>query len=52
MVVLFLAYFFPPLGGGGTQRSVGFARHLPTFGYEPVVDLGEGLRRTAESLGA
>jgi len=38
--VLFLAYFFPPLGGGGTQRSVGFARHLPTFGYEPVVVTG------------
>lgn len=35
--VLVIAYFFPPLGGGGVQRTLGFVRHLPSFGYQPVV---------------
>jgi glycosyltransferase involved in cell wall biosynthesis len=35
--VLFLAYYFPPLGGGGVQRSISFVRHLPSLGYTPVV---------------
>jgi glycosyltransferase involved in cell wall biosynthesis len=35
--VLFLAYYFPPLGGGGVQRSISFVRHLPSLGYAPVV---------------
>jgi glycosyltransferase involved in cell wall biosynthesis len=38
--VLFIAYFFPPLGGAGVQRSVKFVRYLPLFGYEPVVVTG------------
>ena len=38
--VLFLAYYFPPLGGAGVQRTVKFARYLPEFGYEPVVVTG------------
>jgi len=40
--LLFLAYHFPPLGGGGVQRSVKFVRHLPAFGYTPVVVTGSG----------
>ena len=40
--VLFLAYFFPPIGGGGVQRSVKFVRYLPQFGYDPVVVTGPG----------
>jgi glycosyltransferase involved in cell wall biosynthesis len=40
--VLFIAYFFPPLGGGGVQRSVKFVRYLREFGYEPVVLTGPG----------
>ena len=35
--VLFVAYFFPPYGGGGVQRSIKFVRYLPDFGYRPVV---------------
>lgn len=35
--VLFLAYYFPPLGGAGVQRSVKFVRYLPEHGYEAVV---------------
>ena len=38
--VLFLAYYFPPLGGGGVQRSLAFARYLPDAGYEPVIVTG------------
>ena len=38
--VLFLAYHFPPVGGGGVQRSIRFVRHLRDFGYEPVVVTG------------
>lgn len=38
--VLFLAYHFPPLGGGGVQRSLRFVRHLREFGYEPIVVTG------------
>jgi glycosyltransferase involved in cell wall biosynthesis len=35
--VLFIAYFFPPLGGGGVQRSIKFVRYLPDLGYRPLV---------------
>jgi len=42
MRILFLAYHFPPLGGGGVQRSAKFVRYLPEFGYEPVVITGSG----------
>jgi glycosyltransferase involved in cell wall biosynthesis len=40
--VLFLAHHFPPLGGGGVQRALKFARYLPELGYEPVVVTGPG----------
>ena len=35
--VLFLAYMFPPLGGGGVQRSLKFVKYLPANGWNPVV---------------
>jgi hypothetical protein len=38
--VVFLAYHFPPIGGAGVQRAVKFVRHLPEYGYEPVVVTG------------
>ena len=40
--LLFLAYHFPPVGGGGVQRSVKFVRYLPELGYQPVVVTGPG----------
>jgi glycosyltransferase involved in cell wall biosynthesis len=40
--VLFIAYHFPPVGGGAVQRHVGFARYLSRFGYSPVVVTGPG----------
>ncbi len=42
--LVLLAYYFPPMGGAGTQRSAAFARHLPELGYEPVVVCGGELR--------
>jgi glycosyltransferase involved in cell wall biosynthesis len=35
--VLVVAYYFPPAGGSGVQRTLQFVRHLPAFGWEPVV---------------
>lgn len=35
--LLYLAYFFPPRGGAGVQRSVKFAKYLPEFGWKPLV---------------
>ena len=35
--VLFIAYYFPPIGGSGVQRSIKHVRYLPQFGYKPVV---------------
>ena len=35
--VLFVAYYFPPMGMGGVQRAVKFVKYLPEFGWEPVV---------------
>jgi glycosyltransferase involved in cell wall biosynthesis len=35
--ILIVAYYFPPLGGIGSLRLLGFARHLPEFGWEPTV---------------
>src|SRR5919204_6281926 len=40
--ILFLAYHFPPVGGGGVQRNSKFVRYLRDFGYEPVVVTGPG----------
>jgi hypothetical protein len=35
--IVLVAYYFPPLGGVGSQRALSFARHLPSCGYEVVV---------------
>jgi hypothetical protein len=35
--VLFISYYFPPIGGIGAERPLAFARLLPSFGWEPVV---------------
>ena len=38
--LLIVAYFYPPIAGGGVYRTIGFARHLPAFGFEPIVLTG------------
>ena len=35
--VLIIAYYFPPMGLAGVQRSVKFAKYLPEFSWKPVV---------------
>jgi glycosyltransferase involved in cell wall biosynthesis len=35
--VLFISYYFPPLGMGGVQRSLKFVKYLPSFGWKPLV---------------
>ncbi|MBD3376253.1 glycosyltransferase [candidate division KSB1 bacterium] len=35
--VLFVSYYFPPLGMGGIQRIVKFVRYLPEYDWHPVV---------------
>ncbi len=34
---LVVAYFFPPLGGAGVQRTTKFAKYLPGFGWSTSV---------------
>ncbi|WP_289020802.1 hypothetical protein [Desulfobacter postgatei] len=36
--LLMIAYHFPPIqGSSGVHRTVQFARHLPKFGWEPII---------------
>ena len=35
--VLMLAYFFPPLGGGGVQRTLKHVKYLPDAGFDAIV---------------
>ncbi len=36
--LLMIAFHFPPLAGSsGIQRTIGFARHLPRYGWEPLI---------------
>ena len=35
--VLYIAYYFPPAGGPGVQRSLKFVRYLPAYGWLPTV---------------
>lgn len=40
---LFIAYYFPPAGGPGVQRSLKFTKYLPSFGWQAaVVTAAEG----------
>jgi glycosyltransferase involved in cell wall biosynthesis len=41
--VLFLAYYFPPIGGAGAQRPARMVRYLRDHDWEPVVVTGPGL---------
>lgn len=35
--VLVIAYFFPPLGGSGVQRTLKFVKYLPEFEIQPII---------------
>jgi glycosyltransferase involved in cell wall biosynthesis len=48
---LLIAYYFPPMGGMGSIRALGMARHLPAAGVEvAVVAPRAGTYATDESL--
>jgi glycosyltransferase involved in cell wall biosynthesis len=34
------AYYFPPLGGGGVQRTLKFVKYLPAEGFQSIVVAG------------
>ena len=38
--ILMLAYYFPPLGGAGVQRTVKLLKHLPSLGFDTTVVTG------------
>jgi hypothetical protein len=51
--VLLIAYHFPPLAGSsGVQRTLRFAQHLPSFGWQPIVltATASAYERTSEDL--
>lgn len=35
--ILYIAYFFPPLGGSGVQRTLKFIKYLPMYDKLPIV---------------
>ncbi|MCK4590453.1 MAG: glycosyltransferase family 4 protein [Candidatus Latescibacteria bacterium] len=35
--VLFITYYFPPMGLGGVQRTLKFVKYLPSFGWQPII---------------
>lgn len=35
--VLIIAYYFPPIGGGGVQRTLKYVKYLKEFGWNPIV---------------
>jgi len=35
--VLVIAYYFPPMGLSGVQRTLKFVKYLPEFGWKPIV---------------
>lgn len=35
--ILFIAYYFPPLGGAGVQKSLKFVKYLRKCNYNPIV---------------
>src|SRR3990170_4403303 len=50
--MLLLTYHFPPSAASGTFRMLGFARHLPTFGWRAgVVGVQAGPGRGAVRRG-
>jgi glycosyltransferase involved in cell wall biosynthesis len=38
--VLMFAYYFPPLGGSGVQRTLKYVKYLPRHGFEPLIVAG------------
>ncbi|MFQ5825306.1 MAG: glycosyltransferase [bacterium] len=48
--IIILAYYFPPLGMGGSQRPAKFAKYLPEFGWQPTIVTVKPLTYWAQDL--
>ncbi len=57
--VLIIAYYFPPMGLSGVQRTLKFAKYLPLYGWNPLVltshvspyyAFDESLQKEAEAM--
>jgi len=35
--ILFINYYFPPIGGAGVKRMIKFLKFLPNYGWSPIV---------------
>jgi glycosyltransferase involved in cell wall biosynthesis len=35
--LLFIVYFFPPMGGSGVQRPLKYVKYLNKFGWKPII---------------
>ncbi|MFH0830448.1 MAG: glycosyltransferase [Parcubacteria group bacterium] len=42
LTALMVAYWYPPRGGGGVQRTVKFAKYLPSYNIQPIVLCASG----------
>ena len=40
--IIFVSYFFPPMGGAAAQRPIQLVRHLRDDGHEPILITGPG----------
>lgn len=49
--VLIVSYFYPPIGGVGTVRTLKFTKYLPEFGWSPYVLTIKNRDRFYTSLG-
>jgi glycosyltransferase involved in cell wall biosynthesis len=47
--VLFVSYYFPPIGGIGSIRATAMANYLPEFGWDPVVLAPSGTPHPTDS---
>lgn len=48
--LLFIVYFFPPMGGSGVQRPLKYVKYLNEFGWKPIILVPEpGLYHTFDS---
>ena len=48
-VVLMIAYYFPPMGGAGVQRTLKFAKYLAEYGWQPLILTIRGTTRLQDS---
>lgn len=48
--LLMVCYFYPPIHNSGVERSVQFARHLPEWGWKPLVFTTDAFGKSSEKI--